>query len=172
MTVGSLPSGINYTISLDGWTVTLTGSASQTAYQQAIAAVNFSNTSDTLSSTNRVIDVVVNDGYADSNHATTTIDINPYVSVDIVQDLMADDDTSQVTFTFSEAVTNFDLNDLTVTGGTVTDLQDSGDHIHWTATFTPISGYTGAAEVTVNNLSYTDLAGNQGSSGTDTTYIS
>ncbi len=173
LTVGTLPTtDITYSISADGWTVTLSGSASRDAYEMAIAAVSFSNTLGALSSTNRIIDVVVNDGSADSNHATATIDINPYVTVNIVSDMMSDDQTSSVTFTFSEAVMDFTLGDLTVTGGTVTGLTDSGDHIHWTATFTPTSGYSGAAEVVVNDLSYYDLAGNAGSSGTDTVYIS
>ncbi|MBB6055796.1 retention module-containing protein [Tolumonas osonensis] len=172
LAVGTLPAGIDYSISPDGWIVTLTGSASRDAYEQAIAAVTFSNTEDDLSSINRTIDVVVNDGDVDSNHATTTIDINPYVNVNIVSDMMSDDQTSQVTFTFSEAVTGFTQTDLTVTGGTVSMPVDSGDGIHWTATFTPTPGYSGAAEVTVNSLSYADLAGNPGSSGTDTVYIS
>ena len=170
LTVGSLPAGI--TANVVGNVVMLSGSADRTAYELAIAAVSFSNTLDALSSTNRTIEVVVNDGDDNSNTATTTIDINPYVTVNIVQDMMSDDQTSQVTFTFSEAVTGFTQSDLTVTGGTISMPVDSGDHINWTATFTPTLGYTGAAEVTVNNLSYTDLAGNAGSSGSDTVYIS
>lgn len=65
---------------------------------------------------------------------------------------MSDDQTSQVTFTFSEAVTDFTQTDLTVTGGTISMPVDSGDGIHWTAIFTPTPGYSGAAEVTVEDM--------------------
>ncbi|MCY9811925.1 type I secretion C-terminal target domain-containing protein, partial [Aeromonas caviae] len=37
----------------------------------------------------------------------------------------------------------------------------------WTATFTPTPGFEGTASVTVNNGSYTDLAGNKGTGGSD-----
>ncbi len=168
----SLPASI--TANVVGSVVTLSGSASLADYQAAIEAITF-NTTNNVSMDDRILTVVVTDGMDNSNTATTTIDILPVypsVTVNIVSDMMSDDQTSSVTFTFSEAVMDFTLGDLTVTGGTVTGLTDSGDHIHWTATFTPTSGYSGAAEVVVNDLSYYDLAGNAGSSGTDTVYIS
>ena len=116
-------------------------------------------------------DLVGNPGSAGSDD--TAIDtVAPSVVVDIVSDLMSDDQTSSVTFTFSEAIENFTLSDLTVTGGSVTNLLDSGDHIHWTATFTPTSGFSGQADVIVNDLSYSDLVGNQGSSGSDSVLLS
>ena len=116
-------------------------------------------------------DLVGNPGSAGSDD--TAIDtVAPSVVVDIVSDLMSDDQTSSVTFTFSEAIENFTLSDLTVTGGSVTNLADSGDHIHWTATFTPTSGFSGQADVIVNDLSYSDLVGNQGSSGSDSVLLS
>ncbi|MGL5375737.1 MAG: retention module-containing protein, partial [Aeromonas veronii] len=47
----------------------------------------------------------------------------PSVVVDIVDDKLTVGETSSVTFTFSEKVKDFDVGDLTVEGGTVTDLK-------------------------------------------------
>ena len=46
-------------------------------------------------------------------------------------------ETSLVTFEFSEAVAGFANGDLTIQGGTLSAVADSGDSITWTATFTP-----------------------------------
>ncbi|WP_429044471.1 Ig-like domain-containing protein [Aeromonas veronii] len=77
-------------------------------------------------------------------------------------------ETSDVTFTFSEKVTGFELDDLIVVGGTVTGLTSSDGGQTWTATFTPDANFTGTASVTVKPESYTDLAGNKGTGGQDT----
>ncbi|WP_421178022.1 type I secretion C-terminal target domain-containing protein, partial [Aeromonas jandaei] len=52
-------------------------------------------------------------------------------------------------------------------GGTVTDLKTTDGGKTWTGTFTPTPGYTGEASVTVKENSYTDLAGNKGTGGSD-----
>ena len=75
---GSLPSGITATIntSVSGQiTVTLTGSASLANYQTALHQIVFSNSSDDPSTVDRNITVVVNDGSANSNTATSTIHV-------------------------------------------------------------------------------------------------
>ena len=56
--------------------ITLTGSATLADYQSAIQAISFNNTSDDPDTTDRLVNVVVNDGTADSNIATTIISIN------------------------------------------------------------------------------------------------
>ncbi|MBL0475485.1 retention module-containing protein, partial [Aeromonas veronii] len=92
----------------------------------------------------------------------------PSVVVDIVDDKLTVGETSSVTFTFSEKVKDFDVGDLTVEGGTVTDLKTTDGGKTWTGTFTPTPGFEGTASVTVNNGSYTDLNGNVGTGGSDT----
>ncbi len=91
----------------------------------------------------------------------------PSVVVHIVDDQLTVGETSDVTFTFSEKVTGFELGDLTVVGGTVTGLTTADGGKTWTATFTPTPGFEGTASVTVNSGSYTDLAGNKGTGGSD-----
>ncbi|WP_223302519.1 Ig-like domain-containing protein [Aeromonas caviae] len=102
----------------------------------------------------------------------TAIDTQaPSVVVNIVDPQIIAGETSDVTFTFSEKVTGFELGDLTVVGGTVTGLTSSDGGKTWTATFTPTPGYTGEASVTVKDGSYTDLNGNVGTGGSDDTAI-
>ncbi|MGL6363895.1 retention module-containing protein, partial [Aeromonas veronii] len=91
----------------------------------------------------------------------------PSVVVDIVDDKLTVGETSEVTFTFSEQVKGFEVGDLTVVGGTVTDLKTTDGGKTWTGTFTPTPGFEGTASVTVNEGSYTDLAGNAGTGGSD-----
>ena len=79
----------------------------------------------------------------------------------------AENDTIEATFTFTEAVTGFDLtNDVTVTGGTAPDsLTESATQGEagkvWTGTFTA-TGSTGDLEITVAQDSVQDNAGNTG----------
>jgi hypothetical protein len=80
------------------------------------------------------------------------------------------DNSSDVTITFSEAVTGFSNSDVTVVGGTLGTLTSS-DGITWTATFTADDGFDGTGSVTVNAGGYTDAAGNTGGSGSDTVVI-
>ena len=74
---GTMPAGITASVDGTGTVVTLTGSASQSAYQAAIQAVQFNNTSDAPGAADRMITVVVNDGFANSNLATTTVHVVP-----------------------------------------------------------------------------------------------
>ena len=58
-------------------TVILTGDETIANYQAAIQAIEFENISDNPSPVDRVIQVTVNDGFLDSNVATTTINVVP-----------------------------------------------------------------------------------------------
>jgi uncharacterized repeat protein (TIGR01451 family) len=76
MTINTLPGGIAGSVntSVPGQiTVTLTGSASAAAYQTAILAIMFNNTSNVPDITARNVTVVVNDSATNSNTAVTTI---------------------------------------------------------------------------------------------------
>jgi hypothetical protein len=69
-----------------------------------------------------------------------------------------------VTFDFSETVTGFELADVTVTGGTLSNLVQSGtDPTVYTATFTA-GEVAGPASIQLVGA-YQDLAGNAGASG-------
>ncbi|MBL0648597.1 Ig-like domain-containing protein [Aeromonas caviae] len=130
--------------------------------------------SDLVADGDKVIDAKVTTTDAAGNSTTVTdtegysVDTQgPSVVVNIVDDKLTVGETSPVTFTFSEQVTGFELDDLTVVGGTVTGLTSSDGGKTWTGTFTPTPGYTGEASVTVKDGSYTDLNGNAGTGGSD-----
>lgn len=75
--------------------------------------------------------------------------------------------TATITATFSEAVTGFDVSDLTSANGTFTNFAvNSSDAKIYTATFTPtvLSPATDSA-ITIAADSYTDTAGNNGGAG-------
>jgi hypothetical protein len=95
---------------------------------------------------------------------------NPTVTVAIVDASLYDGDpSSSVTFTFSEATTNFVVGDPTLVGGTISGFGGSGTS--YTATFTATDGVDVIGSVTVNAGSYTDPAGNLGAAGSDTVTI-
>ena len=73
-----------------------------------------------------------------------------------------DSNSSEVTFQFSEAVTGFDVNDVILTGGTITNFQQI-DADTWTANFIPTPGDTIDSNIVVEDATYTDIAGNPGS---------
>ncbi|SFR56979.1 retention module-containing protein, partial [Thiomicrospira sp. ALE5] len=76
-------------------------------------------------------------------------------------EISINEDASVVTFTFSEEVTGFDATDIDVDNGTIANLTTS-DNITWTADLTPAADFEGDVVVSVENDSYTDLAGNNG----------
>ena len=71
---------------------------------------------------------------------------------------LADGDTDTITFTLSEAATDFTAADITVTGGTLSGFAGSGTT--YTATFTPTPDTTATASVSVASATFTDGAGN------------
>ncbi|RDI61746.1 peroxidase family protein, partial [Microvirga subterranea] len=76
--VGTLPAGITRVIdtSVTGQIiVTLTGAASLAAYQAAIQSVSFRNTSQQPDVQDRIVQVSVNDGFLNSNIATTIVNV-------------------------------------------------------------------------------------------------
>ena len=95
--------------------------------------------------------------------------INPSVVVDITDATLNDvNNSSNVTFTFSEIPTDFTEDDITTIGGTVSNLQPTSDPLVFTATYTAKEGFTGVGSVSVTTDSYTDAAGNSGTGGSDT----
>lgn len=96
----------------------------------------------------------------------------PGVTVEISAADIAYGSTRTVTFTFTEDPGNsFNMNDITITGGALTGLiQDAVDPKIWTATLQSTSSSAGPV-ITVPAGSYTDIAGNSGTSGTDSAIL-
>ncbi|NLF73821.1 MAG: hypothetical protein GX575_32830, partial [Candidatus Anammoximicrobium sp.] len=130
------------------------------------------------STTNITVDVAASvavDTAGNPNTAATqavqAVDtLAPTVSVDIVDAALNDsDDVTDVTFTFSEAVTGFTADDVTAVGGTLSGFSGSGTS--YSATFTANDGIQMTGSVTVAADSYTDVPSNLGAAGSDTVAI-
>ncbi|MGU3348399.1 Ig-like domain-containing protein [Pseudomonas monsensis] len=88
----------------------------------------------------------------------------PTVDIVVANPQLGIGQTTTVTFTFSEAVSNFDLSDLSVTNGDLSNLSSSDGGKTWTATFTPTANVTDPSNfIALDTSNVTDLAGNVGS---------
>lgn len=88
--------------------------------------------------------------------------VAPTVEITVSDLTLGQDQAVTVTFKFSESVRGFSLDDVSVTGGKISDLKTT-DGITWVATFTQEGTIAPSIKVTEN--SYVDLAGNQGKGG-------
>ena len=170
---GTLPGGITASAyNTATGVLTLTGVASIANYEAALHQVVFS-TADTSSNADRIISATVSDGAHASNTAETFMHVvpPPNASVDIAANLLTEPDASSlVTIHFNAAVTGFDVNDLTASGGALSAFDPiAGDT--YQAIFTANPDFDGTGNVTLTGA-YTDLALNPGITGaTDTVDI-
>ena len=136
------------------WTATFTPTANVTDPSNFIA-LDTSNVTDLAGNAGST--VAVSNNYAlDSERPTATVVIaNPNLGVG---------QTSQVTITFNEAVSGFDLSDLSVANGTLSNLSSSDGGKTWTATLTPNANVNSASNaISLNTAGVSDLSGNSGS---------
>ncbi len=140
LVIGTLPNGLTATTSKvgDSTIVSISGTATLVAYQDAISAIKFLNVRDDLDSTTRVIKVSVNDSVSTSNIATTTIKVNstnddPIIKSDtltVVEDISVtrdfktilanDKDPENTTLTVTGIVKNGVKGNVTFTDSTYT----------------------------------------------------
>ncbi|MCV4235122.1 Ig-like domain-containing protein [Virgibacillus sp. LDC1] len=115
-----------------------------------------------------VADMAGNAGAGITSSNNYAIDTTQLTATIVVADTaLSMGETSQVTITFSEAVTGFTLADLTVANGTLSGLSTS-DNITYTATLTPFTGITAATNViTLDNTGVQNAAGHAGKGTTD-----
>ena len=101
--------------------------------------------------------IVISNNFAiDGERPTATISIaNPSLTVG---------QTTTVTFTFSEKVSGFELDDLSVANGTLSNLATNDGGKTWTATLTPTANINDPSNfITLDSSLVVDLAGNAGS---------
>ncbi|MGU9859262.1 Ig-like domain-containing protein [Pseudomonas sp. LF245] len=101
--------------------------------------------------------IAISNNYAlDASRPTATISVaNPNLTVG---------QSTTVTFTFSEKVSGFDLDDLSVANGTLSNLATSDGGKTWTATLTPTANLNDPSNfITLDTSLVTDAAGNAGS---------
>jgi hypothetical protein len=111
-------------------------------------------------------DAANNIGYVASAPTSTVLALDsvpPSVVLFSNQTTLKPGQTATVSFTLSEASPDFGLDDLTVAGGTVSNLSGSG--ALYTASFTPSAGGAASATVRVASGKFTDIAGNVNTDG-------
>jgi hypothetical protein len=135
------------------WTATLTPSANINDATNLIVL-----------DTGRVQDVAGNFGASIAISNNYALDATrPTVSIVVASPNLGIGQTTTVTFTFSEAVSNFDLSDLSVTNGDLSNLGSSDGGKTWTATFTPTANVTDPSNfIALDTRNVTDLVGNTG----------
>src|SRR6185369_8679620 len=108
-----------------------------------------------------------NSGTTDSNNYA--IDTKaPTASIVVDDTALKIGETSDVTITFSEAVTGLTTGDFTVANGALSGLSSSDGGITWTATLTPDAPVEDATNlITLADASVLDAAGNANSGTTD-----
>ncbi|MFL1517505.1 Ig-like domain-containing protein [Pseudomonas prosekii] len=139
------------------WTATFTPTANISDPSNFIA-LDTSNVADL--SGNSGAGVAVSNNYVIDGEppSATVVVANPNLGVG---------QTSLVTFTFNEAVSDFDLSDINVANGTLSDLASSDGGKTWTATLTPTGNLSNANNaISLNLAGVTDGSGNAGSGTT------
>jgi hypothetical protein len=129
------------------------------------------------STTNGVVSVASNkfsdpagnlnaDGVDANNTQTLSVNtVKPTIAVTADKSSVKAGETAVLTFTLSQAATDFALEDVTFSGGTVTNFAGTGTS--YTATFTPTANSTASGVVSVASNKFTNAAGNQNTDGSD-----
>ena len=149
-------------ISVDGastaTTIILTGTATRAEYQAALELIVFGNTSDAPDTTDRVVEVVVNDGVDTSNTATATIHVaavDDTPTVDVPATTVAATEQGAAAVGAGAAVG--DADDTSLEGATVsiTGGFQAGEDV---LAFADQNGITGSYNATTGVLTLTGTA--------------
>jgi len=109
----------------------------------------------------------VNVGSTDSNNYALDTE-RPTATIVLADSSLSVGETSLVTITFSEAVTGFSNDDLSVANGTLSAVSSSDGGLTWTAVFTPTLGVRDTTNLIVlDNTGVSDAAGNSGTGTTN-----
>jgi hypothetical protein len=116
-----------------------------------------------------VADLAGNPGIGATNSGNYTINaVRPTATIVVADAVLAIGKTSDVTVTFSEAVSGFSNADLTVANGTLSNVVSSDGGITWEAILTPSLDVTDTSNViTLDNSGVINAYGNHGTGTTD-----
>ncbi|MCX7588385.1 Ig-like domain-containing protein [Phenylobacterium sp. 58.2.17] len=135
------------------YTATLTPSAGVTDMSNVIT-VNLTGVSDQAG----------NAGAGSTDSPNYVVDATrPTATIVMADTALKAGETSEVTITFSEAVTGFTADDLSIPNGAISVLSSSDGGITWIGVFTPNVGFRDSSNLIIlNNSGLTDWAGNAG----------
>jgi large repetitive protein len=120
---------------------------------------NFSGNAAVSVGASAFTDAAGNDNTAATPLSITVDTLAPTVAITSSVSSVASGSTANITFTLSEASTDFAASDVTVTNGSLSSFTSVSATVY-TATFTPNAGFSGAANITVPAGSFSDAAGN------------
>ncbi|KZR87532.1 Ig-like domain-containing protein [Synechococcus sp. MIT S9508] len=158
-------------VTVSGGTLSNWSAASATSY-----SATFTPTAD--STTNGVISVASskfsdsagntnNDGSDSNNTVTLSVDTGrPTIAVSSDVASLKAGETATLTFTLSEASSNFAESDVTVSGGTLSNWS-AASATSYSATFTPTADSTTDGVISVASSKFSDSAGNTNNDGSD-----
>ncbi|MDP2786708.1 MAG: Ig-like domain-containing protein, partial [Pseudomonadota bacterium] len=142
-----------------------------TAVSSTVYTATFTPTANsTTPATINVASGAFTDAAGNSNSAATQLDMSvdtlaPSVVITSNDSALSVGETATLTFTLSEAASNFAAGDISVAGGALSGFTAVSSTVY-TATFTPTANSTTAATVNVASGSFTDAAGNSNSAAT------
>ncbi|MEK1839221.1 MAG: Ig-like domain-containing protein, partial [Pseudomonas sp.] len=126
--------------SVDGgvtWTATFTPAVSVT---DTTNLISLDNSGVTNASGNSGVGVTDSNNYAIDT-------VRPDATIVVADNKLGIGETTTVTITFSEAVSGFDLSDLSVANGVLSSLASSDGGVTWTATLTPTASLNDATNL-------------------------
>lgn len=149
-------------------TVALYSSATRIGAATADESGNWSSTSAILTSGSHTITATATDGAGNVSAASAALSITidttvPTGEVSVGDNALAAGETCEVTFTFTEAITGFTNDDLTIPNGTLTSVGSADGGVTYTAIFTAGSINDDTNTIAVDLTGITDIAGNAGS---------
>nr|WP_156478466.1 Ig-like domain-containing protein [Vibrio cidicii] len=109
-------------------------------------------------------DAAGNSNTASSQLSMTVDSLVPSVTITSDKSALKAGETATITFTLSEASSDFTESDITVSGGSLSGFAGSGSS--YTATFTPADESTASGTIDVATGTFTDASGNSNSAAT------
>ena len=127
---------------------------------EGIILVEDTKFSDSFGNTN-------SDGYDADNIVTLSIDtVRPTIEITSDVDSLKAGETTTVTFTLSETSTDFTEDDISVSGGELSNFAASSSTVY-TATFKPTADSTTDGVISVDDTKFSDSAGNENADGSE-----
>jgi len=146
-------------ISVAGGALSGFAAVNSTVYTATFTPTPNSTTSATVNVAGGSFTNATGNGNTAASQLSMTVDtIAPTIAIATNDSTLTVGETATLTFTLSEASSNFTAADISVAGGTLSAF--TGSSTSYTATFTPTPNSTTSATVNVAGGSFTDAAGN------------
>ena len=158
-------------ISVSGGELSSFASSSSTVYTATFTPTADSTTDGVISvASSKFSDSAGNenaDGSEDNNSLTLSVDtVRPTIAITSDASSLKAGETTTVTFTLSEAASDFIEDDISVSGGELSDFASSSSTVY-TATFTLTADSTTDGVISVASSKFSDSAGNENADGSE-----